>query len=32
VFNFMVGVLRWQTRVFAYLLLMTEEYPPFSLE
>jgi hypothetical protein len=32
VFNFMVGVLRWQTRVFGYLLLMTEEYPPFSLE
>jgi hypothetical protein len=32
VFNFMVGVMRWQTRVFGYLLLMTEEYPPFSLE
>jgi hypothetical protein len=32
VFNFMVGVLRWQTRVFGYVLLMTEEYPPFSLE
>jgi hypothetical protein len=32
VFNFMVGVFRWQTRVFSYVLLMTEEYPPFSLE
>ena len=32
VFNFIVGVMRWQTRVSGYVLLMTEEYPPFSLE
>jgi hypothetical protein len=32
VFNFIVGVMRWQTRVIGYALLMTEEYPPFSLE
>jgi pSer/pThr/pTyr-binding forkhead associated (FHA) protein len=32
VFNFIVGVMRWQTRVIAYALLMTEEYPPFSLD
>ena len=31
-FNFQVGVLRWQARVQAYSLLMTEEYPPFSLD
>jgi hypothetical protein len=27
-----VGVLRWNTRVSAYLLLLTDEYPPFSLD
>jgi hypothetical protein len=32
IFNFIAGVLRWQTRVFGYILLMTEEYPPFSLD
>jgi hypothetical protein len=31
-FNFITGVLRWGTRVYAYMLLMTEEYPPFSLD
>ncbi len=31
-FNFMVGVLRWGTRVSCYLFLMTDAYPPFSLE
>jgi hypothetical protein len=32
VFNFLVGTMRWGARVFGYVLLMTEEYPPFSLE
>ena len=32
-FNFIVGVMRWGFRVEAYaLLLVTDEYPPFSLE
>ena len=30
--NFSIGMLRWVTRVQAYLLLMVDEYPPFSLE
>jgi hypothetical protein len=30
-YEFSVGVLRWQTRVEAYLLLLRDEYPPFSL-
>lgn len=30
-FTFGVGVLRWSTRVEAYLLLLEDEYPPFSL-
>ena len=29
---FSVGMLRWVTRVHAYMLLMVDEYPPFSLE
>jgi hypothetical protein len=32
IFDFVNGVLRWQLRVQAYILLMTEQYPPFSLE
>lgn len=32
VFNYLVGVLRWAARVNAYVLLMTDAYPPFSLE
>jgi Domain of unknown function (DUF4389) len=28
--NFLVGVQRWGMRVGAYLLLLTDEYPPFS--
>ncbi|MBR90136.1 MAG: hypothetical protein CMO66_02540 [Verrucomicrobiales bacterium] len=28
--HFMVGTLRWQARVQAYLSLMTDRYPPFS--
>lgn len=30
-YEFAVGVLRWTVRVEAYLLLMHDEYPPFSL-
>ena len=30
--DFVVGVLRWSTRVNAYFLLLTDEYPPFSLD
>jgi hypothetical protein len=31
-FNYVVGVGRWAYRVSAYLFLMTDEYPPFSLD
>ncbi|MEX2571095.1 MAG: DUF4389 domain-containing protein [Gemmatimonadota bacterium] len=31
-YRFGVGVMRWTTRVEAYLLLLTDEYPPFSLQ
>jgi hypothetical protein len=31
-FDFMVGVQRWGVRVGAYVLLLTDKYPPFSLE
>jgi hypothetical protein len=31
-FKFIAGVQRWRTRVSGYFLLMTEEYPPFSLD
>jgi hypothetical protein len=31
-YGFAVGVLRWHVRVEAYLLLLHDEYPPFSLE
>jgi len=31
-YAFGVGVLRWNTRVEAYLLLLHDQYPPFSLE
>jgi hypothetical protein len=31
-YHFAVGVLRWNVRVEAYLLLLHDEYPPFSLD
>ena len=30
--NFVVGSMRWALRVNAYEMLLTDEYPPFSLE
>jgi Domain of unknown function (DUF4389) len=30
-YNFAVGTMRWSLRVESYLLLMRDEYPPFSL-
>jgi Domain of unknown function (DUF4389) len=30
--DFLAGFLRWQTRVFGYAILLTDVYPPFSLE
>jgi hypothetical protein len=29
--NFLTGALRWGTRAGAYALLLTDQYPPFSL-
>jgi len=29
--NFVAGFLRWETRLYGYALLLTDEYPPFSL-
>lgn len=31
-FNYMTGVFRWGARVGAYQFLLTDRYPPFSLE
>lgn len=31
-FDYVVGVLRWQARVNAYTSLLRDEYPPFSLK
>jgi len=31
-YEFAVGALRWTTRVEAYVLLLTDEYPPFTLD
>ena len=30
--NFIIGVMRWHTRVNGYVLFLTDAYPPFSLE
>lgn len=29
-FDFMVGYMRWTTRVNSYSMLLTDKYPPFS--
>jgi hypothetical protein len=29
-FDFVVGFIRWQMRVNAYTMLLTDDYPPFS--
>ena len=31
-FDFGVGAMRWRLRVEAYMLLMVDDYPPFSLD
>jgi hypothetical protein len=31
-FNYIVGVMRWGVRVAAYQFLLTDKYPPFSLD
>lgn len=31
-FGFMVGFLRWSARVNLYMLLLTDEYPPFAMD
>jgi len=31
-FRFVIGTLRWQNRVNAYVYLMRDEYPPFTME
>jgi hypothetical protein len=30
-FDFVVGIYRWQYNMYAYVLLLRDEYPPFSL-
>jgi hypothetical protein len=29
-FDLVVGYYRWNTRVYAYVFLLTDEYPPFT--
>ena len=31
-YSFISGVVRWTTRVYAYMYLLTDQYPPFSLD
>ena len=31
-FTFVTGYVRWYTRVSGYYLLLTDKYPPFSIE
>lgn len=30
--NFIIGLIRWSTRLSAYMYLLTDKYPPFSFE
>lgn len=32
IWRFLVGILRWEARLLAYLASLVDEYPPFSLE
>jgi Domain of unknown function (DUF4389) len=32
VYDFVIGINRWAVRVFAYVLLLRDEYPPFRLD
>jgi hypothetical protein len=32
IFKFIIGMNRWSNRVFAYVFLMRDEYPPFRLD
>lgn len=31
-FDFVAGYVRWYTRISGYFLLITDKYPPFSIE
>jgi hypothetical protein len=31
-FDFVIGVMRWQNRITAWLYSLTDKYPPFSLQ
>ena len=32
IFNFLLGYLRWQVRVYAYMAGLVQDYPPFALD
>ena len=32
IYNYLRGVLRWETRLFAYVASLVDEYPPFALD
>jgi hypothetical protein len=31
-YDFSTGYMRWMTRVLGYLYLLTDKYPPFSMD